>query len=540
MDTAHPSFPILVALFVLLLGVTSSQPYEEFLQCLEFHDSNITSIVYTRANSSFSSLLESSIRNPRFDTSATPKPLLIFTPRQISHIESAIRCSRAHRIQIRVRSGGHDYEGLSYSTISPSLTFLVLDLRNLRAIQVDVPSKTAWAQAGATLGELYYAIAAESKKSSILAFPSGICPTVGLGGQISGGGWGTLLRKYGLAADNVLDATVIDAKGRILNRASMGEDLFWAIRGGGGNTFGIVIAWKIKLVPVPATVTACTVTRTLEQNATEIVHRWQYVVDKLPNDVFFMVVLNSVANPVQANATTIQASFNSLYLGGIEGLIPMMDAKFPDLGLRRENCVEMSWAKSILYFAGFPLNSPLESLLDRTISATGSAKFKGKSDYVKEPIPISGFEGIWEKLKEVGVQTGGLILASYGGKMSEIPESSIPFPHRAGNIYQVEEVAFWVEDGVEAADGYLNWLRGLYEYMTPYVSKNPREAYANYRDLDIGRNGGGGEGDYRRARSWGSSYYKNNFDRLVRVKTAVDPANFFRNEQSIPPLSSWR
>ncbi|CAI0545885.1 unnamed protein product [Linum tenue] len=544
MDTAHPSFPILVALFVLLLGVTSSQPYEEFLQCLEFHDSNITSIVYTRANSSFSSLLESSIRNPRFDTSATPKPLLIFTPRQISHIESAIRCSRAHRIQIRkhkfqirIRSGGHDYEGLSYTSPDQNSSFLLLDLIRFRNISIDLAQQTAWIQPAVTTGELYYRIA---EKSSILAFPSGICPTVGLGGQISGGGWGTLLRKYGLAADNVLDATVIDAKGRILNRASMGEDLFWAIRGGGGNTFGIVIAWKIKLVPVPATVTACTVTRTLEQNATEIVHRWQYVVDKLPNDVFFMVVLNSVANPVQANATTIQASFNSLYLGGIEGLIPMMDAKFPDLGLRRENCVEMSWAKSILYFAGFPLNSPLESLLDRTISATGSAKFKGKSDYVKEPIPISGFEGIWEKLKEVGVQTGGLILASYGGKMSEIPESSIPFPHRAGNIYQVEEVAFWVEDGVEAADGYLNWLRGLYEYMTPYVSKNPREAYANYRDLDIGRNGGGGEGDYRRARSWGSSYYKNNFDRLVRVKTAVDPANFFRNEQSIPPLSSWR
>ncbi|CAI0545667.1 unnamed protein product [Linum tenue] len=534
MDTAHRSFPILVALFVLLFGVTSSQPYEEFLQCLEFHDSNITSIVYTRANSSFSSLLESSIRNPRFDTSATPKPLLIFTPRQISHIQSAIRCSRAHRIQIRVRSGGHDYEGLSYSTISPSLT---LDLISFRNISIDLAQQTAWIQPAVTTGELYYRIA---EKSSTLAFPSGICPTVGLGGQISGGGWGTLLRKYGLAADNVLDTRVIDAEGRILDRASMGEDMFWAIRGGGGNTFGIVIAWKIKLVPVPASVTACTVTRTLEQNATEIVHRWQYVVDKLSNDVFFMVVLNRVVNPIQANATTIQASFNSLYLGSIEGLILMMEAKFPDLGLRRENCVEMSWAKSILYFAGFPLNSPLESLLDRTISATGSAKFKGKSDYVKEPIPISGFEGIWEKLKEVGVQTGGLILASYGGKMSEIPESSIPFPHRAGNIYQVEEVAFWVEDGVEAADGYLNWLRGLYEYMTPYVSKNPREAYANYRDLDIGRNGGGGEGDYRRARSWGSSYYKNNFDRLVRVKTAVDPANFFRNEQSIPPLSSWR
>ncbi|CAI0545659.1 unnamed protein product [Linum tenue] len=514
MDTAHRSFPILVALFVLLFGVTSSQPYEEFLQCLEFHDSNITSIVYTRANSSFSSLLESSIRNPRFDTSATPKPLLIFTPRQISHIQSAIRCSRAHRIQIRVRSGGHDYEGLSYSTISPSLTFLVLDLRNLRAIQVDVPSKTAWAQAGATLGELYYAIAAESRT---LAFPAGMWPTVGLGGHISGGGYGSLLRKHGIAADNVVDAQVVDVEGRILDRASMGEDLFWAIRGGGGNTFGIVVAWKLSLVSVPPTVTLFTVSRTAQHKGIELFHRWQHVVDKLPDDLIVMASLSR-------DNGTILASFDSLFLGKTDALLPLLEQRFPELGVSRSDCIEMSWIQSILYSADFPINGSLEVLRNRT---TGSAKFKGKSDYVKEPIPISGFEGIWEKLKEVGVQTGGLILASYGGKMSEIPESSIPFPHRAGNIYQVEEVAFWVEDGVEAADGYLNWLRGLYEYMTPYVSKNPREAYANYRDLDIGR-------------SWGSSYYKNNFDRLVRVKTAVDPANFFRNEQSIPPLSSWR
>ncbi|CAI0432170.1 unnamed protein product [Linum tenue] len=118
--------------------------------------------------------------------------------------------------------------------------------------------------------------------------------------------------------------------------------------------------------------------RTLEQNAREIVHRWQYVIDKLSNNVFFMVVLSRVVNPVQANATTIQASFNSLYLGGIEGSMPMMDAKFPDLGLKRENCVEMSWVKPILYFVGNPLDAPLESLLDRTIFATRSTKFIGK------------------------------------------------------------------------------------------------------------------------------------------------------------------
>jgi FAD/FMN-containing dehydrogenase len=75
--------------------------------------------------------------------------------------------------------------------------------------------------------------------------------------------------------------------------------------------------------------------------------------------------------------------------------------------------------------------------------------------------------------------------------------------------------------------------------MTPYVSKNPRQVYVNYRDLDLGINKLDGNTSYKQASIWGRKYFKNNFDRLVRVKTAVDPANFFRHEQSIPPLSSW-
>ncbi|CAN1251549.1 Tetrahydroberberine oxidase [Linum perenne] len=497
---------------------------DSILDCL--HSTGVSQFTHLPTDSTYTAVLQSSIKNSRFNTTAASKPSIIVTPETVSHIQSTILCSKNHNFHLRIRSGGHDSEGLSYtSSRRQNHYFLLLDLVRFRNITIDDDSseQTAWVQAAVTTGELYYRLA---EKSPTLAFPSGICPTVGLGGQISGGGWGTLLRKYGLAADNVVDALLIDAEGRILDRDSMGEDLFWAIRGGGGNTFGIVVAWKIKLVRVPASVTACTVSKTLEQNATGIVHRWQYVADKLPDDVFFMVVLTN-------NATTIQASFSALFLGETEDLVPIMDSKFPELGLKKESCIEMSWARSILYFGGFPPEFPLESLLDRTISATGSAKFKGKSDYVKDPIPISGLEGIWEKLKEVDPQTGGLIMASYGGRMSEIPESSIPFPHRGGIIYQVEEVTFWVEDGEEAADRQINWLRGLYDYMAPYVSKNPREAYVNYRDLDIGDGG-----SYRRAKRWGSRYFKNNFDRLVRVKTAVDPSDFFRNEQSIPPLFS--
>jgi hypothetical protein len=99
---------------------------------------------------------------------------------------------------------------------------------------------------------------------------------------------------------------------------------------------------------------------------------------------------------------------------------------------------------------------------------------------------------------------------------------------------------YWEEKGTAASKRHISWIRRLYSYMAPYVSKSPRTAYVNYRDLDIGTNGKGNT-SYRRTSIWGNKYFKTYFDRLVHVKTLVDPANFFQNKQSIPPFSSgWR
>ncbi|KAH9795979.1 Berberine bridge enzyme-like 18 [Citrus sinensis] len=529
-----PSTLALLLSFQLIAAAADT--HESFLQCLSLHSENSTSIskvIYTQYNSSYSSVLELTLQNLRFSTPATPKPLVIITPIHVSHIQAAIKCSQKYGMQIRVRSGGHDYEGLSFRT-SYNSPFVIIDMINLSSISIDVENKTAWVQVGATLGQLYYRIA---EKSPNLAFPAGSCPSVGTGGHISGGGWGILLRKYGLAADNIVDAHMIDVQGRFLDRKSMGEDLFWAIRGGGGASFGVIVAWKIKLVDVPSTVTVFTVRRPWDQIATKLVHRWQHVAHKLPEDLFIMVFLRSLSSGTEGNRT-MEAIFQSLFLGGVEKLLPLMQERFPELGLVKEDCNETSWIQSIMIFNGFESGESLDILLQRTNYSDRRA-FKAKSDYVREPMPGIALEGIYERLSKVEAEAAQLFFVPYGGKMSEISKSAIPFPHRAGNIYEIGHLVLWAEDGIDASQRHINWIRELYSYMTPYVSKNPRAAYINYRDLDIGTNNEGYT-SYKEASVWGKKYFNHNFDRLVHVKTSVDPDNFFRNEQSIPPLSSWK
>ncbi|KAG8368910.1 hypothetical protein BUALT_Bualt15G0095600 [Buddleja alternifolia] len=314
----------------------------------------------------------------------------------------------------------------------------------------------------------------------------------------------------------------------------MGEDLFWAIRGGGGASFGVILAWKVQLVDVPERVTTFTIQRTLEQNATQLIHRWQYIAHKFDQDLFIRIFLVRINTGQDGRNMTILARFNSVFFGGIDRLLPMMQKSFPELGLTREDCTETSWIQSILSFAGFPIESR-EVLLNRTQPSV--SYFKAKSDYVQKPIPEYGLEGIWRLFYEAEGARAVIILTPYGGRMDEISESALPFPHRAGNLYQIQYLVSWAEDEAQNSDRYINWIRRLYDYMALYVSRSPRAAYVNYRDLDIGNNNNKGKISYARASIWGMKYFNNNFDRLVRVKTMADPKNFFRNEQSIPSLS---
>ncbi|KAK7412844.1 hypothetical protein VNO78_04514 [Psophocarpus tetragonolobus] len=518
--------PFAVLLFLTLSASAANSAHNTFAHCLVNHSEPshpVTSAIFTPSSNLFSSTLDAYVRNLRFNTSTTRKPFLIITALHVSHVQASVICAQKHNLQMKIRSGGHDYEGTSYVAEVP---FFILDMFNLRNIEVDIGSETAWVQAGATLGEVYYRIA---EKSQLHGFPAGVCPTVGVGGHISGGGYGNMIRKYGLTVDNVIDAQMVDVQGRLLDRKSMGEDLFWAITGGGGASFGVVLSYKIKLVRVPETVTVFQVRRTLEQNATDVVYNWQHVAPTIDNDLFIRLILD-VVNGTQNGTKTVRASFMALYLGDSKSLVSLLHEKFPQLGLKQSDCIETSWVRSVLFWTNINVTEPVEVLLDRQPQSPVNY-LKRKSDYVKEPISKEGFEGIWKKMIEL--EDTLFQFNPYGGRMAEIPSTASPFPHRSGNLWKMQYQANWQQPG--KTDYYIGLTRELHKYMTPFVSKNPREAFYNYKDLDLGINHNG-KNSYAEARVYGVKYFKDNFDRLVQIKTKVDPGNFFRNEQSIPTL----
>src|SRR5919108_916545 len=168
-------------------------------------------------------------------------PAVIIKVADANDVSRVINLARESGLELAVRSGGHSSVGHSVTEGG-----IVLDLSNMKDLQIDVESRTAWAEAGLTASEFTTAAAAHG-----LGVGFGDTGSVGIGGLTLGGGVGYLVRKYGLTVDSLLAAEVVTADGQILQVDEKNHpDLFWAIRGGGGN-FGVATRFKFRLYQVP-------------------------------------------------------------------------------------------------------------------------------------------------------------------------------------------------------------------------------------------------------------------------------------------------
>ncbi|KAL8252068.1 hypothetical protein R6Q59_035761 [Mikania micrantha] len=501
----------------------------------QFGVHNFSTRSYLNGDSSvYDQLLKFSIQNLRFAGSSLPKPLVIVFPETKEQLANTVICARQSLLDIRVRCGGHSYEGTS-SVATDGRRFVVIDLIKLDRVSVDVDSGTAWVEAGATLGQTYHAI---SESTRVHGFSAGSCPTVGVGGHISGGGFGLLSRKYGLAADNVVDAVLVTADGELLNRAAMGEDIFWAIRGGGGGVWGIVYSWNIRLSSVPEIVTCFIVPKPgTKEQVIDMVDKWQHVAPTLPNDFYISSFVG--AGLPELKKLGLSATFKGLYLGPKVKALAIMNQTFPELKVMEIDCSEMSWIESVLFFSGIGDQFMVSDLKNRLLQ--DKLFYKAKSDFVHKPIPRLGLTTMLEILEKQ--PKGYVILDPYGGMMETISSDSIPFPHRKGNLFTIQYLVEWKEIENNETNDYMAWIRGFHESMTPYVSQNPRAAYINYIDIDLGvinwikARVESNKDVVELGREWGEMYFGNNYDRLVKAKTQIDPLNVFRHQQSIPPKS---
>ncbi|KAK7268966.1 hypothetical protein RIF29_21678 [Crotalaria pallida] len=535
------SLKSLCLLFLLLsfyISLCLSASLRDFTSCLDNHNiKNFTTFPYKEHDQSsaynYFKILKFSIQNLRFAEPATPKPIAIVLPESLEQLQKSVSCCREGSLEIRVRSGGHSYEGTSY-VADDQAPFVIIDMMNLNHVWVDMATETAWVEGGATLGETYYAI---SQASHLRGFSAGSCPTVGVGGHIGGGGFGLLSRKYGLAADNVVDALLVDANGKLLDREKMGEDVFWAIRGGGGGLWGIVYAWKIRLLKVPSIVTGCIVSRTgKKSDVANLVNKWQHAAPNLVDDFYLSCFVG--AGLPEAEAIGLSTTFKGFYLGPKASAISTLNLAFPELGVVEEECREMSWIESILFFSGLSDGASVSDLKNRYMQ--DKEYFKAKSDFVKKHVPLAGIETALDILEKE--PKGYVILDPYGGMMHNISSESIAFPHRKGNLFTIQYLIYWKEENNDKSSGYIDWIRGFYASMTPFVSWGPRAAYINYMDFDLGvmeriSNSARMKDAVDSARAWGEKYFLRNYERLVRAKTLIDPNNVFTNEQGIPPTS---
>lgn len=391
------------------------------------------------------------------------------------------------------RSGGHSYAG--YSSVAP----LVVDLGRLRQVRVDVARRRLTVGAGARLIDVYAALAPHD-----LVLPAGSCPTVGIAGLTLGGGVGFSSRKWGLTADNLLEAQVVNADGRVrtCDRATE-PDLFWALRGGGGGNFGIATRFVFRVHR-----TGRVATFRVEwpwSDAARVVAAWQAWAPRAPDGLFSVLQL---AAPGAGARLAVGSS--GQFHGSEEELrrllAPLIAAGSPT----RVTVRSRSHWEATLSWAG------CDDLTE--CRARGFAVFAAKSHYAKRRFSNGAIERLvgWvERRQNAGTPgRGSVLLDSYGGAIARVPRAATAFAHRDA-LFQLQYLTYWDRPGDGAAA--LRWLRNVHGAMR----RDTSGAYVNYIDPEL--------------RAWQRAYYGANLPRLRRLKRRYDPQNVFRFRQSIRP-----
>jgi len=429
---------------------------------------------------------------------ADRRPALIVRCRGVADVIDTVNFARKHQLLLAVRGGGHNVAG--NATCDGGI---VIDLSLMNSVRVDPGARRAWAGGGATLGDVD-----RETQAFGLAAPLGIVSQTGIAGLTLGGGMGWLRRKYGLACDALASADVVTADGRLL-RASADEnsDLYWALRGGGGN-FGVVTCFEYELQQIGPLVTLCAPFYPLEYGA-EIMRRWLDFVAGAPDEFTSICTIWSIPAaapfPPEIHGRNVLIP-TGIYLGDLEE------------GARYTQPVR-EWGKPLLDLSGPMPYAAVQSAFD-PFFAKGERYNYWKSLYL-EKVDDDAIRRIVERGANRPSPWSLMDIWHLGGAMGRVAPGATAFgPRNAPWLLTLD--SSWTDAKQTSAS--IAWTREFWAEMKPWSGGG---AYLNFPGL-------GEEGETLLRASYGEA----NYERLVRIKTKYDPGNLFRLNQNIKPRAT--
>ena len=418
-------------------------------------------------------------------------PALIVRCASVSDVIAAVNYGRASGLPVAVRGGGHSFPGLSVVDDG-----LVVDFSLMRGVSVDPDTQLARVQAGALLGDLDQATQAYG-----LAVPSGIVTHTGVAGLTLGGGIGWIMRKHGLSIDRLLSVELVTANGDVV-RASAEDnpDLFWGVRGGGGN-FGIVTEFEFRCVPLGTEVLAGPIFWPMEKSA-EVLRFYRDWVAEAPDELMTIVIhrkappLPFVPEELRGKPVVIVVC---CWIGDLtegERFIrplrqfssPVLDVCLPKPFLVHQSMFDPAFPHGRWYYFK---SCDVAELTDEIIDITAEHSLRMSSPLTAYPI--------WQM----------------GGAVSRVGEDESAFNGRtAGFTYNINACT---ETG-EGFEQERDWVRSFWSALSPWH----QGVYVNFL---------GDEGADRVRQAYGPQKY----ERLQALKRKYDPGNFFRLNQNISP-----
>jgi FAD/FMN-containing dehydrogenase len=415
------------------------------------------------------------------------RPALVARCHGTADVQAAVRFGRERGLEIAVRGGGHNVAGNAVCDGG-----LMIDLSPMRAVHVDLRSRRARVQGGATWGDY-------NRETQLhgLASTGGVVSTTGVGGLTLGGGLGWLMGKHGLAIDSLRAVELVTATGDVV-RSSAEEhpDLFWAVRGGGGN-FGIATWLEYELYPVGPTVTGGLVAHPFSA-ARDVLRFYREFTASLPDELTaFAGVLHAPDGSGTKLAAIVVCHAGSLE-DGAKAVAPVKRFGSPVMDV----IGPMPYtAVNMLFDAGFP---------------------RGALNYWKSNF-LAGLEDkvidtMIERFATTPSPMSALLLEHFHGAATRVKPTETAFPHRSVG-YNFLTVSEWLDAGANAAN--IKWARETYAAMAPHFASG---RYVNYLNADEMAEGGAV-----------TAAFGPNWNRLREVKQRYDPENVFHLNQNIKP-----